>query len=58
MLDLQHFLYAQSLGLVERTNSTIKTKLAEFPGGPVVENPPANAGDTDLILGMERFYMP
>ena len=22
-----------------------------FPGGPVVKNPPANAGDTDLIPG-------
>ena len=59
-LDLQHFHYAyhaQSLGLVEWTNSTIKTQLADFPGGPVVKNPPANAGDTDLILGMGRFYI-
>ena len=25
-----------------------------FPDGPVVENPPANAGDTGLIPGLER----
>ena len=25
-----------------------------FPGGSVVKNPPANAGDTGLILGLGR----
>ena len=25
-----------------------------FPGGSVVKNPPANAGDSDLIPGSER----
>ena len=29
-----------------------------FPGGSVVENPPANAGDTGLIPGPERSHMP
>ena len=24
--------------------------LPDFPGGPMVKNPPANAGDTSLIL--------
>ena len=28
--------------------------LKGFPGGSVVKNPPANAGDTDLIPGLER----
>ena len=28
-----------------------------FPGGSVVKNPPANAGDTGLIPGPGRFYM-
>ena len=28
-----------------------------FPGGSVVKNPPANAGDTGLILGLGRFHM-
>ena len=27
----------------------------DFPGGPVVKNPSANAGDTGLILGLGRF---
>ena len=29
-----------------------------FPGGPVVKNPPANAGDTGSIPGPGRFHMP
>ena len=28
--------------------------LRGFPGGPVVKNPPAKAGDTDLIPGPGR----
>ena len=30
----------------------MKTRQSDFPGGPVVRNPPANAGDTDLIPGL------
>ena len=29
----------------------------DFPGGPVVKNLPANAGDTGLITGLGRSYM-
>ena len=29
----------------------------DFPGGPVVENPPANAGDVGSIPGPRRFHM-
>ena len=29
----------------------------DFPGGPVVRTPPANAGDMGLIPGPERFHM-
>ena len=29
-----------------------------FPGGAVVKNPPANAGDTDSIPGPGRSHMP
>ena len=29
----------------------------DFPGGPVVKNPPPNAGDTGSIPGLVRFYM-
>ena len=28
-----------------------------FPGGTVVKNPPANAGDTGSIPGPERSHM-
>ena len=28
----------------------------DFPGGPVIENPPANAGFTGLIPGLGRFH--
>ena len=30
----------------------------DFPGGPVVKNRPANAGDTGLIPAPGRFHMP
>ena len=32
--------------------------LSDFPGGTVVKNPPANAGDMGLIPGLGRFHMP
>ena len=32
--------------------------LLGFPGGSVVKNPPANAGDTDSIPDPERSHMP
>ena len=30
--------------------------MLEFPGGPVVKNLPANAGDAGLIPGLGRFH--
>ena len=32
----------------------VGTILMSFPCGSVVKNPPANAGDTGLISGLER----
>ena len=32
--------------------------LGNFPGGAVVKNPPANAGDTGSIPGPGRSHMP
>ena len=29
--------------------------LPDFPGGPMVKNLPANAGDVSLMPGLERF---
>ena len=33
-------------------------RLRDFPGGAVVKNPPANAGDMGLIPGLGRSHMP
>ena len=38
--------------------SFFKTQLKGFPGGTVVENPPANAGDTGSSAGLGRSHMP
>ena len=35
-----------------------KSKGRDFPGGAMVKNPPANAGDTGLIPGPGRSHMP
>ena len=41
------------------SSKVIKTIPPEdFPDGPVVKNPLANAGDTGSIPGLERFHMP
>ena len=36
----------------------IKSLFRGFPGGAVVENLPANAGDTGLSPGLGRSHMP
>ena len=35
-----------------------KNVVQDFPGGAVVKNPPANAGDTCSIPGPARSHMP
>ena len=35
----------------------VKSNAWDFPGGPVVKNPPANAGDTGSIPGLGRSHM-
>ena len=35
-----------------------KKKKRDFPGGAVVKNPPANAGDTGLSPGLGRSHVP
>ena len=35
-----------------------KKKFRGFPGGAVVKNPPANAGDTGSSPGLGRSHMP
>ena len=36
----------------------IRYSLWDFPGGAVVKNPPADAGDVGLIPGLGRSHMP
>ena len=36
----------------------LKMEIWGFPGGTVVENPPANAGDTGSSPGLGRSHMP
>ena len=35
-----------------------KAEIRGFPGGSVVKNPPANAGDKGLIPGPGRSHLP
>ena len=39
------------------TGAHQKLSVRDFPGGSVVKNPPANAGDTGLSPGLERSHM-
>ena len=38
--------------------TSVFRNLQDFPGGAVVKNPPANAGNTGLIPGPGRSHMP
>ena len=38
--------------------SPSKSNARDFPGGTVVKNPPAKAGDTGSIPGLGRSRMP
>ena len=43
---------------IPKIYSFYKWKFGDFPGGAVVENLPANAGDTGSIPGAGRSHMP
>ena len=38
-------------------NKVLKQAKQDFPGGAVVKNPPAHAGDTGLSTGLGRSHM-
>ena len=48
------------LGLVTEFSKVAgyKINIQDFPGGAVVKNPPANAGDTGSGPGLGKSYMP
>ena len=45
-------------GVHRAMTTTIKMLLQDFPGGAVVKNTPANAGDTGSSPGPGRSHMP
>ena len=50
-------LSTKGVWLLVLTISVSKTYMWGFPGGAVVKNPPANAGDTGSSPGPGRSYM-
>ena len=55
------FIFFSSLTAVARTSKTMLNKSGEsgdFPGGTVVKNPPANAGDMGSNPGLGRSHIP
>ena len=44
--------------MIRSSQKTLKKALEGFPGGAVVENLAANAGDTGSSPGMGRSHMP
>ena len=44
--------------VINNTITEIKNTLEGFPGGTVVKNPPANAGDMGSSPGLGRSHMP
>ena len=57
-LLLECFLPFPSWSLLPRTATDQTVLLQGFPGGAVVENPPANAGDTGSVPGLGGSHMP
>ena len=51
-------MYITKIQFIERKFTIIKTNNLDFPDGAVVENPPANAGDTASSPGPGRSHMP
>ena len=41
-----------------RSTCLVNNHREDFPGGPVVKNPPANAEDAGFIPGPARFHVP
>ena len=46
------------LGVQPKHPRWVKSRVGGFPGGAVVENLPANAGDTGSSPGLGRSHMP
>ena len=56
--SMDNFFFNSSDLLKTSLTCNQNSKCWDFPGGAVVKNPPANAGDTGLIPGPGRSHMP
>ena len=54
--DAEHFRHPRKLYWAY-TLVSLKNQDGDFPGGPVVKTPPANAGNLGLLSGPGRFHM-
>ena len=45
-------------GTRNQRKELLRMQTVGFPGGAVVKNPPANAGDTGSSPGLGRLHMP
>ena len=52
-----NFYIIKKINNMRKDSSTLKINLADFPGGIVGKNPPANAGDRRWISSLGRFHM-
>ena len=50
--------HALILSVPKQNETQPKIEKLDFPGGAVVKNPPANAGDTGSSSGLGRSHMP
>ena len=57
-LPLGQNINPQEKGALGQHRGTYQESLQGFPGGAVVENLPANAGDTGSSPGLGRSHMP
>ena len=59
MRSLLHIPLGEKNGFIRASQKSRMIKRAQgFPGGAVVESPPANAGDTGSSPGLGRSHMP
>ena len=55
MVNQREYIFLEKF---QKLSISSKTKYVGFPGGAVVENLPANAGDTGSSPGLGRSHMP
>ena len=57
---ITYYIPATVLGFSHTLSHLIPSRIPyrDFPGGPVVKNPPSNAGDMGSIPGLGRSHMP